>query len=131
MVTGDRFIRSIGLLLCVEEWVERLIAWQWLQYVAFAPALVCLVMILYRFSAPLKKPRLPVFPGTASTAVIMTGAPLGFSAFMGHSIRYSLVYGSLASVIILLIGNICAAIFLFWRLVDYMAFMKRKRIHKK
>lgn len=128
MVTGDRFIRSVGLLFCAEEWIEQLIPWQWLKYVAFAVVVVCLVMILYRFSAPLKKPRPPVFPGAVSTAVMMAVASSVFSVFMEHSTRYSLVYGSLASVIILLIWlYLCGNILILGVLVNYVSFEERKK----
>ena len=69
------------------------------------------ILLLYRFTAPLTKPRPPVLPGAVLASVALAAASILFSWFMGMSARYPLVYGSLTSVIIMLIwlylcGNI-------------------------
>ena len=77
--------------------------------------LFCLVMVfvmlLYRATAPREKPRPPVMLGAFLAAGALVAASVIFSYFIGLSSRYSLVYGSLASVVILLVwlyilGNI-------------------------
>lgn len=114
---------SIGVLF-TGEWLFHLLEhvlqldssalpwdWQWLRF----PVLFCLVlffvMLVYRMSAPVGKPRPPIFTGALISAVALVAATALFSWFIGLSSRYSLVYGSLASVIILLVwlylcGNI-------------------------
>ena len=77
--------------------------------------LFCLVMVfislVYRMSAPIGKPRPPVLRGAILAAAALVGASALFSWFIGMSSRYSLVYGFLASVIILLVcGSTCAEI---------------------
>ena len=85
--------------------------WQWMRFLILFCLVMIFVMLLYRATAPREKPRPPVIPGAflASVALVITSAI--FSYFIGLSSRYSLVYGSLASVVILLIwlyllGNI-------------------------
>jgi len=85
--------------------------WQWMRFVLLFCFVLIFVMLLYRAAAPRGKPRPPVLTGAflASAALVLASAL--FSYFIGLSSRYSLVYGSLASVVILLVwlylcGNI-------------------------
>ena len=61
------------------------------------------VLLVYRMAAPRGKPRPPVLTGGFLAAAALVAASVLFSWFIGLSSRYSLVYGSLASVIILLV----------------------------
>ena len=85
--------------------------WQWMRFVILFFLVMVFVMLLYRATAPREKPRSPVVFGAflASAALVIASAI--FSYFIGLSSRYSLVYGSLASLVILLVwlyllGNI-------------------------
>ncbi len=85
--------------------------WQWLRFVLLFALVLLFILLLYRVSAPIGKPRPPVLTGAVLAAVALAAASGLFSWFIGMSSRYSLVYGSLASVIILLVwlylcGNI-------------------------
>ena len=69
------------------------------------------VMVVYRATSPRKRPRPPILPGAFAASAALVGASAIFSYFIGLSSRYSLVYGSLGSVMILLVwlylcGNI-------------------------
>ena len=85
--------------------------WQWMRFVILFCLVMIFVMLLYRATVPREKPRPPVIFGAflASAALVIASAI--FSYFIGLSSRYSLVYGSLASLVILLVwlyllGNI-------------------------
>ena len=85
--------------------------WQWMRFVILFFLVMIFVMLLYRATAPREKPRPPVVPGAFLASVALVAASAIFSYFIGLSSRYSLVYGSLASVVILLVwlyllGNI-------------------------
>lgn len=126
MVTGKRFFHALGTLLKMESLVEQFIVWQWLKYVVLIAVVLFFIVILYRFSAPLHKPRPPVFPGALSAAVIITVASFIFSIFMENSTRYSLVYGSLTSVIILLIWlYLCSNILVIGGLINYIVYRNK------
>jgi membrane protein len=76
--------------------------WQWLRFLFLFALVFFFVLVVYRMAAPRGKPRPPVFTGALLAAVALVGASILFSWFIDMFSRYSLVYGSLASVIILL-----------------------------
>ena len=85
--------------------------WQWLRFLILFCLVLLFVLLVYRLSAPRGKPRPPLLTGAVLAAAALVAASILFSWFIGLSSQYSLVYGSLASVIILLIwlylcGNI-------------------------
>lgn len=85
--------------------------WQWMRFVLLFCLVMVFVMLLYRFTAPRDHPRPPIFLGAFLASVALVIASVIFSTFISLSSRYSLVYGSLASVVILLVwlyllGNI-------------------------
>lgn len=85
--------------------------WPWLRFVILFCLVLLLILIVYQVSAPRGEPRPPVFTGAFLATAALVAASGLFSMFIGMSARYSLVYGSLASVVILLVwlylcGNI-------------------------
>lgn len=86
--------------------------WQWLRFLLLFCLVLAFVLFVYRISAPRgKKPTPPLFTGGILAAAALVAFSMLFSWFIGISARYPLIYGSLASVIILLVwlylcGNI-------------------------
>ena len=85
--------------------------WQWFRFLLLFLLVFLFVLLTYRMAAPRGEPRPPVLTGALLAAGALVAATALFSWFIGLSSRYSLVYGSLASVIILLVwlylcGNI-------------------------
>lgn len=86
--------------------------WQWLRYLLLFCFVLLLVLIVYRAGTPRGAVRRPVvLLASLLAALAMVAASAVFSWFIGMSSRYALVYGSLASLIILLVwlylcGNI-------------------------
>ncbi|HJB69269.1 MAG TPA: YihY/virulence factor BrkB family protein [Candidatus Flavonifractor avistercoris] len=85
--------------------------WQWFRFLLLFLLVLLFVLLTYRMAAPRGEPRPPVLSGAFLAAGALVAATALFSWFIGLSARYSLVYGSLASVIILLVwlylcGNI-------------------------
>lgn len=85
--------------------------WQWMRFVLLFCLVMVFVMLLYRFTAPREHPRPPILPGAFLASAVLVIASVIFSTFISLSSKYSLVYGSLASVVILLVwlyllGNI-------------------------
>ena len=108
LLTGSWFLHLLERFLPASRVVWD---WQWLRFVILFALVLLFISLLYRVSAPMEKPRPPVLSGAILAAVALAGASVLFSWFIGMSSRYSLVYGSLASVIILLVwlylcGNI-------------------------
>ena len=115
--TGDWFF---GLLQ--EHLPQRLTAvipltalarlWQWMRYLLLFCFVLLLVLVVYRAGTPREaaRPRILLLSALAASAAIVVSSVV-FSWFIGLSSRYALVYGSLASLIILLVwlylcGNI-------------------------
>lgn len=78
--------------------------WQWLRYLLLFCFVLLLVLIVYRAGTPRGAMRRPVvLLASLLAALAIAGASVVFSWFIGMSSRYALIYGSLASLIILLV----------------------------
>lgn len=127
VVTGNWFFHLLGQVLRLEGLVERFGAWQWIKYLLLLGMVFLFIVLLYRFAAPLDKPRPPVVPGALAASAALAAASMIFSLLMGNSTRYSLIYGSLASVIIMLVWlYLCGNILIMGNVVNYVLFIHRK-----
>lgn len=101
--------------------------WQWIRFLLLFGVVFCLVFVVYRMSAPLGKPRAPVLTGALVASVALVAASMLFSLFIGMSSRYSLVYGSLASVVILLLWlYICGNVLILGNVFNRVWYERRK-----
>ena len=127
VVTGNWFFRLLGQTLGLEGLTERFSAWQSLKHVLLLGLVFLFILLLYRFAAPLNKPRPPVVPGALGASAALAAASVIFSFLMSNSTRYSLVYGSLASVIIMLVWlYLCGNILIIGNVVNYVLFTRRR-----
>ena len=127
VVTGNWFFHLLGQMLKLEDLVERFGAWQSMKYLLLLGMVFLFILLLYRFAAPLDKPRPPVVPGAMGASAALAIASMIFSMLMGSSARYSLVYGSLASVIIMLVWlYLCGNILIIGNVVNYVLFTHRR-----
>ena len=127
VVTGNWFFHLLGQLLKLEGLVERFGTWQWVKYLLLFGIVFLFILLLYRFAAPLDKPRPPVVPGAFGASVALATASMIFSFLLGNSTRYSLIYGSLASVIIMLVWlYLCGNILIMGNVVNYVLFTHRR-----
>ena len=76
-------------------------SWQWIRFLLLAGIIFVIVWAMYTVS---RRPadRYRTFPGAVFATLGMVGMSGVFSAFIAASTRYSLVYGSLASLILLM-----------------------------
>ncbi|MBR4098630.1 MAG: YihY/virulence factor BrkB family protein [Clostridium sp.] len=109
ILTGDWFFRLLEDLL-----PDALIAliplatlsglWHWIRYLLLFCFVLLLVLGVYCLGIPRSKvPRSTLLMFSMLTALTMVASSGIFSLFIGMSSRYALVYGSLASLIILLV----------------------------
>lgn len=130
VVTGNWFFHMLERLLRMEDFAERFGAWQWLKYILLLSVVFAFILLLYRFTAPLAKPRPPVMVGALAASMALVGASAVFAVMVSGSTRYSLVYGSLASVIILLVWlYLCGNILILGSVVNYVIY--RRKSEKK
>lgn len=131
VVTGNWFFHLLGQVLKLEGLVERFGAWQSVKYLLLLGMVFLFILLLYRVAAPLDKPRPPVVPGALGASVALAIASMVFSVLMGNSTRYSLIYGSLASVIIMLVWlYLCGTILIMGNVVNYVLFTHRKEARR-
>ena len=126
LLTGSWFLHLVEGWF---PWVAQLVgSWQSARF----PILFCLVLLFvllaYRLSAPKGHPRPPALTGGVLASVSLSAASMLFSWFIGLSSRYSLVYGSLASVVILLVWlYLCGNILILGNVFNFVWY-KRKNL---
>ena len=106
--------------------------WLWMRYLLLFCFVLLLVLAIYRLGTPrrFRSSRNVLLPSVPSSPPWLTGGLLGclFSWFIGMSSRYSLVYGSLASLIILLVWlYFCGNILLLGALLSRVLEVRRAR----
>lgn len=106
--------------LCTGSWFFRLVweqfpsfappptapirLWRWLRWLVLFALFLLLVLGIYRLGAPRATvPSRAVLTAALLTALTMAAGSALFSCFLSLSSRYTLVYGSLASLILLLV----------------------------
>ena len=98
MLTGRQFIRWLNGIL---PFVDIGNSWNTLRFVVLAAIDYLMVWGVYTVSKR-RGDRYPTSPGALLATLAMVGVSAAFSLFIGASARYPLVYGSLASVILLM-----------------------------
>lgn len=102
--------------------------WPWLRFVILFALVLLFILLLYRGTAPIGKPRPPVLTGAFLASVALVAASVLFSVFIGMSSRYSMVYGSLASVIILLVWlYLCGNILILGNVFNCVWYRRKKK----
>ena len=108
--------------------LELLLNWQWMRFLMLFGLVLLFILLVYLMSAPRGKPRPPVFSGALLASAALVGASALFSWFIGMSSRYSLVYGSLASVIILLVWlYLCGNIIILGNVFNCVWYTRKKK----
>ena len=108
--TGDWFFRLLEsrlpqALLDLIPLVTLSQLWGWLRYLLLFLLVLVLVLAVYRLGTPLpfRRHTRTLYLTALLSATALVACSVLFSWFIGMSSRYSLVYGSLASLIILLV----------------------------
>lgn len=109
MLTGPEFLAWLNGIFPV---FDISLAWRILRWPLLAAIQYAIIGCIYLASEP-RRARYPVRPGALLATAALVGVSLAFSAIIGASTRYPLVYGSLASVILLMLWlyTCCTAIF--------------------
>ena len=115
--TGDWFFRMLERHIPLQIRVQIPLdltskLWLWMRYLLLFCFVLLSILVVYRVGTPKKKVKFRgVFLPALWTSVALVACSGLFSWFIGMSARYALVYGSLASLMILLVwlyfcGNI-------------------------
>lgn len=103
-----------GLVIVLGGWFMQMLdeqfgigrllsAWLWIRFVILFFMMYVIIYGIYVISAPRQKPRMHKTVGALLASVLLVAASIVFSWFINMSVNYTLVYGSLASIIILMI----------------------------
>lgn len=124
-VTGRWF-----LTLLVEKFHMDVmaLAWNWLRYLLALAVGILAITILYRVSMTRRTmPKSKVWPGAVLASLGMVFGTAIFSLFLNSGHKYSLIYGSLAGLILLMLWFfVCSNILLAGNLFNYLL-AKRKQ----
>ncbi len=117
-VTGRWFLDLLSTRLHLTALV---MAWQWLRFPTMFALGVLALTALYRVSLSRKAlPQSRAWPGAVVASISLVIGTALFSMFISMSSRYSLIYGSLASVMILMLWFfVCSNILVLGNVVNY------------
>lgn len=123
LLTGNWFIELLDTHFGIGYLISR---WTWIRFLVLFLFVLLMVYGLYRVSAPRQRPRLSVFWGALLTAFCLVVVSVLFSIFITYSTKYSLVYGSLASIIILMVWlYTCCNILFVGSILNVVLFQRR------
>lgn len=105
MFTGRRLL---NFLVAEFGLADKILGWNWLRFLVLFFIMSLVLYLLYRFLPfSLRRPKNIfkgwVFPGVIFSAIALVAVSIIFSWFISLSTRYSLVYGSLTSVVIMML----------------------------
>ena len=124
VISGNWLTGYIGTKFHLESIVDL---WQRLKYLVLFLILLMILLIIYRLNAPRVKPIVRRLEGAFFASLVIVGVSVVFSQIIGLTSRYSLVYGSLASVIVLMLWlYLCANILLLGNVYNVMREKRRR-----
>ncbi len=125
LMTGGWFFSMLKQNLGISNPLEE---WHWMLFLILFGLVLLFVLLIYRISAPHGRPSPPILTGGILASAALVAFSMLFSWFIGLSSRYSLVYGSLASVIILLVWlYLCGNILILGNVFNSVWYQHKKK----
>ena len=101
--------------------------WNWTRFAVLFLIILVMILVLYVLTTSRERSRRQ-FPGAFVAAVGMAGISIFFSWLFGHSVKYPLVYGSLASMILLMVWlNLLSYMIVIGSAVNQALYETRKK----
>lgn len=124
LLTGTWFIHFLERVLNISLHLNH---WGWIRFLVLFAMIFFFLAILYRLTLPGKPPRPPVLLGAFWASVVLVITSIIFSFFISTSSRYSIVYGSLASLMILLLWlYLISNVIFLGNILNYVVYCHRK-----
>lgn len=98
MLTGRSVMNRLNELL---PFIDISQSWNHMRFVILGGIMFLLIWGVYEYPKR-KTDTYHTFPGAILSTLALVGVSIAFSVFIGASVKYSLVYGSLASIILLM-----------------------------
>ena len=122
IVSGEWLLSFLGRNFGYENLLEL---WQWVRFAILFLLLYVVIFVIYLVSAPKDRKKVRRFPGALTASVLLVVVSAVFSRFIGSAANYPIIYGSLASFIILMLWiYICSIILIMGNVLNYAVFHK-------
>jgi len=132
-------IYGSALIVLSGEWLIHLLeeniginvmttVWKWARFVVLFLIIFAVIYSVYLVSAPKHATKMSRLPGALAASVILLIASMVFSQLITASIRYEILYGSLASFIILMVWLYLCALILIMANVINISVSKLKEV---
>ena len=106
-ILGRRFVTTVSAWLGISQVLQippvLLDLWQYLRFVILAAIMFAVVGTLYAVAQDRKNRVRTIMPGVALAMAAWVTVSIGFSAYVENFANYSVIYGTLGAVIVLLI----------------------------
>lgn len=99
MLTGGRFMAFLDDHL---PFIALSGMWNWLRFVLLFAIAYVMISIVYASAQP-RHDKYPIFAGSIVGTLLLVAVSIIFSLFISASARYPLVYGSLASIVLMML----------------------------
>lgn len=131
-----------GLVLVSGEWLldflEKQLGfavlfeiWHWVRFVILFLLLLGIIFLIYLISAPKEIKKVRRLPGAFVATFLLVAVSIVFSKLIGTAVNYPIVYGSLASFIILMFWiNICSIILIMGNVFNFVVYHKNPDVKK-
>jgi membrane protein len=135
-------IYASGLVIITGEWLLEYLEksfgytvflnlWQWARFAVLFLLLFFVIYLIYRVSAPKEIKKVRRLPGALIASVLLVAVSLIFSRMVGMAVNYPIVYGSLASFIILMFWiDICSNIVIMGNAFNFAVYQKNTDVKK-
>jgi len=105
--------------------------WQWVRFAILFFLLLVIIFLIYQATAPKETKRIHRLPGALIASVLLVAVSIVFSRLIGLAVNYPIVYGSLASFIILMFWvYICSIILIMGNVFNIVVFHKHPYVKK-
>lgn len=101
MTAGNRFMSALGRLLFLPEWFTGL--WGILRFTALGTVSFAALSVLYALAQDQHRPLRMILPGSAAATLAWIILSFGYSLYVEYISNYSVIYGALGAVMVLLI----------------------------
>lgn len=98
---GRRALDFIAGYIYLSDAAIRL--WAWLRFVFLGAVLFAVIALLYALALDERDVRRSILPGVLSSLVAGIALSLLFSLYVEHAARYSVIYGSIGGIIVVLL----------------------------
>jgi len=125
IVTGEWMMQFLDLHFEIGAIAE---IWVWVRFIILFLLLFAIIYSVYLISAPKQTTRMSRLPGAIAAAFILVAASILFSHLITASIRYEVLYGSIASFIIMMVWLYTCALILIMANVINISVSKLKEV---